>query len=104
MTEVQRYIQKFLGAQKDELAKIGSLFTSTFLVKGAYFLRKGRRSTPGYFIVDVSSFIFQLPARWNLQVIFPGIALKGSKPVRMRDYIAGHLIFLNSALHEKTLN
>ena len=26
-------------------------------------------STPGYFVVDLSSFIFQHPARWNLQAL-----------------------------------
>ena len=96
MSELENYIQKYFGAHEDELADISSFFTSTVLEKNGFFLRKGRRSarlgflqsgiirefidvegkevtkwisTPGYFIVDLSSFMFQLPARWNLQAL-----------------------------------
>jgi len=96
MSELENYIQTFFGAEKDELAKIASFFTCTVLKKNEFFLRKGRRSTrlgflqsgfireyvpvedreitkwistQGYFIVDLSSFIFQHPARWNLQAL-----------------------------------
>lgn len=96
MTELESYIQTFFGAETDDLATISSFFKNTVLEKNDYFLRKGRRSTrlgflqsgfireyvlmddkevtkwistPGYFIVDLSSFMFQHPARWNLQAL-----------------------------------
>lgn len=98
MTELSSYIQNFFGAAEDELNTISSLFHEISLEKDEFFLRKGRRSdrlgflrsgiirefvvidekevtkwisTEGYFIVDLSGFMFQHPARWNLQALSP---------------------------------
>lgn len=96
MTELETHIQNYFGAADDELATIGSFFHEASLEKDEFFLRKGRRcdrlgflrcgivreyvvvdekevtkwiSTEGYFIVDLSGFLFQHPARWNLQAL-----------------------------------
>lgn len=96
MTELETYIRNYFGAAEDELATIGSFFHKASLEKDAFFLHKGRRSdrmgflssgiireyvmvdekevtkwisTEGYFIVDLSGFLFHHPARWNLQAL-----------------------------------
>ncbi|HAM98646.1 MAG TPA: cyclic nucleotide-binding protein [Marinilabiliales bacterium] len=96
MTELEKYIQTYFGVNKDDLTKISSFFKPSALKKGDYFLKTGRHSdrlgfvqsgiirefvfiddkevtkwisTKGYFAVDLSSFIFQLPARWNIQAL-----------------------------------
>jgi len=96
MTELETHIKNYFGAADDELATIGSFFHLDSLEKDEFFLRKGRRSdrmgflrsgivrefvvvdekevtkwisTEGYFIVDLSGFLFQHPARWNLQAL-----------------------------------
>lgn len=96
MTELEKYIQTYFAVQKDELQKIGLVFKRLNLKKGDYFLKTGRNSdrlgfvqsgiirefvnindkevtkwisTKGYFVVDLSSFIFRLPARWNIQAL-----------------------------------
>ena len=96
MTELEKYIQTYFAVNKDDLIKISSFFKPVTLKKGDYFLKTGRHSdrlgfvqtgiirefvfiddkevtkwisTKGYFVVDLSSFIFQLPARWNIQAL-----------------------------------
>ena len=96
MTELEKYIQTYFGASKDDLTKISSFFTPVTLKKGDYFLKTGRHSdrlgfvqtgiirefvfvddkevtkwisTKGYFVVDLSSFVFQQTARWNIQAL-----------------------------------
>lgn len=96
MTELENYIQSHFGVQDEELAKISSYFELIQLKKGDFFLKTGRHSnrlgfvqsgiirefvdiddkeitkwisTKGYFVVDLSSFIFQQRARWNIQAI-----------------------------------
>lgn len=96
MTELEKYIQTFFGAGTDDLTAISTFFKPTVLKKGDYFLKTGNRSdrlgfvqsgiirefihnddkevtkwisTKGYFVVDLASFIFQLPARWNIQAL-----------------------------------
>lgn len=96
MTELEKYIQTYFGVNKDDLTKISSFFKPVILKKGDFFLRTGRHSdrlgfmqtgivrefffiddkevtkwisTKGYFVVDLSSFVFQQTARWNIQAL-----------------------------------
>ncbi len=97
MTELEHYINSYFGIVKpDELAKIVSLFKATTIKKGDYFLKSGKTcaqlsfvqsgllriftrtkdkevtqwiSTKGYFVTDLSSLVFNTPARWNIQAI-----------------------------------
>jgi len=96
MTALENYIQLYFNVATDELARISQFFTPVTLEKGEYFLKAGRFSdrlgfvqsgilreyvvrddeeitkwisTQGYFAVDLASFVFQQPARWNLQAL-----------------------------------
>ena len=96
MTELEKYIQTYFGVNKDDLTKISSFFKPVTMKKGNHFLKTGRQSdrlgfvqsgimreyvdiddkevtkwisTKGYFVVDLSSFIFHQPARWNIQAL-----------------------------------
>jgi CRP/FNR family transcriptional regulator, anaerobic regulatory protein len=96
MTELENYIQTYFGVTNDDLTKISSFFKPATLKKGDYFLKTGRHSdrlgfvqtgimrefvliddkevtkwisTKGYFVVDLSSFVFQNTARWNIQAL-----------------------------------
>lgn len=96
MTELEKYIQTYFGVHSEYLPAIQSLFKPTTLKKGEYFLRSGRHcdrlgfveagimrefvlingkeitkwiSTKGYFVVDLSGFLFQQLARWNIQAL-----------------------------------
>lgn len=94
MTELEKYIQSYFEVSNEDVTKISSFFKPITLKKGDYFLKTGKQSnclgfvqkgifrefivnddkeitkwiaTPGYFVVDLSSFIFHQPARWNIQ-------------------------------------
>lgn len=96
MTELEKYIQTYFGVGNDDLAVISSYFKRITVKKGEYFLKTGAYSnrmgfvqsgilreyvlmgdkevtkwisTKGYFAVDLASFIFKKPARWNLQAL-----------------------------------
>lgn len=97
MTELEQYIHSYFGViQTDELKKISALFKPASLKKGAYFLKTGKAcdklsfirsgllrifvamedkevtqwiSTKGYFVTDLSSLIFENPARWSIQAL-----------------------------------
>lgn len=96
MTELEKYIATYFGVDTEDLGKISSYFKPVTLKKGEYFLKTGKQSdrlgfvqsgivrefiklddreitkwisTSGYFAVDLSSFIFHQPARWNIQAI-----------------------------------
>jgi len=96
MTELEKYIHGYFGVNPDELEKIIAFFTPVTIKKGEYFLKTGRHSdrlgfvqagiirefvlvegkeitkfisTTGYFTVDLASFVFQQPARWNIQAL-----------------------------------
>ncbi len=96
MTELENYIQNYFGVNKEEVTKISSYFKLLHLKKGEFFLKSGRYSdhlgfmqsgimreflntnnkevtkwisTKGYFSVDLASFIFKQPARWNIQAL-----------------------------------
>lgn len=94
MTELEKYIQTYFGVSNNEIIKISSFFKVKTLKKGDYFLKTGKYSdklgfvqsgivrefvdvdgkevtkwisTKGYFVVDLASFVFNQPARWNIQ-------------------------------------
>ncbi len=91
MTELQQYITSYFGVKSESLEQIASLFRPTTLVKGHFLLKTGQNcqqlsfirsgllrifvptergdevtqwiSTQGYFVTDLSSFMFESPAR-----------------------------------------
>lgn len=96
MTELEKYVKTYFGVADEDLTKISSFFKSFTLKKGDYFLKTGRHSdklgfiqtgilrefvfhndkqitkwiaTKGYFVVDLAGFVFQQPARWNIQAL-----------------------------------
>jgi CRP-like cAMP-binding protein len=97
MTELEHYIQSYFGVVNDEdLQLISSLFKLTTIKKGDYLVKSERRcdkmcfvesgllrvfvtteekevtqwiSTKGYFATDLSSFVFEVPSRWNIQAL-----------------------------------
>jgi hypothetical protein len=96
MTELEKYIQTYFGVSNDDLGKISAFFKPTTLKKGEFFQKTGRMadrmgfvqsgivrefvviddveitkwiSTQGYFVVDLASFVFHQPARWNNQAL-----------------------------------
>lgn len=96
MTELEQYIQSYFGIEKENLSVISALFNPSTLHKGDYYLNIGKTcdklsfiksgmlrlyvgvedkevtqwiSTKGYFVTDLSSLIFETPARWNIQAL-----------------------------------
>ncbi len=97
MTELEQYIKSYFGVVNvDDLHTITSLFTSKTLKKGDFLLKSGNKcnklcfiksgllrmyiatenkeitqwiSTKGYFSTDLSSFIFETPARLSIQAL-----------------------------------
>lgn len=96
MTELEKYIQTCFGVAQEDLAQISTFFKPLTLAKGEYYLKTGRYSdrlgfvqsgivreylviddkevtkwisTKGYFVVDLASFQFMQPARWNIQAL-----------------------------------
>lgn len=97
MSELEESIKLHFGIIKpDELEVIISLFEHEIIKKGDFLLTTGKRceklsfiqsgflrifvetekkdvtqwiSTKGYFITDLSSFIFENPARWTIQAL-----------------------------------
>jgi CRP-like cAMP-binding protein len=96
MTELEKYIETNFGVGIDDLTKISTFFKPITLSKGDFYLKAGKYSnrlgfvqsgiirefvavgnkdvtkwisTKGYFAVDIYSFYFQQPARWNIQAL-----------------------------------
>jgi len=96
MTELENYIKNYFGVRNDDLLKISSFFKNESFKKGDYFLKEGRYSDKfgfvqsgffrefltiddkevtkwispkGYFVMDLASFTFRQPARWNIQAL-----------------------------------
>jgi len=96
MTALETYLKTYFGVTTDELKLISSFFKTVALTKGEFFLKAGRLSdrlgfvqsgilreyvvqedkevtkwisTQGYFAVDLASFVFNQPARWNIQAL-----------------------------------
>lgn len=95
MTLAQQ-IQHHFGMSPQEIAKIEGFFHSISIAKGEYLLKEGQYArrmafvekgyiriyahqgekevtqwitTPGYFVMDLASFIFEMPARWNIEAL-----------------------------------
>jgi CRP-like cAMP-binding protein len=97
MTEFEQLLKSSFGlVQSEDLLIISSLFKSESIKKGDFFLKQGKRcerlsfiqegilriyketeerdvtqwiATKGFFLTDVSSFIFEIPARHQIQAI-----------------------------------
>jgi len=97
INELEEYIKSYFGVVKsDELKAISSLFKLTIVKKGEYYLKTGKQSdklsfiqsglmrifvttdekeitqwisSKGYFVTDLSSFVFENPARWTIQAL-----------------------------------
>ncbi|MEM6804084.1 MAG: Crp/Fnr family transcriptional regulator [Bacteroidota bacterium] len=96
MSELVQYIQGYFGIKEENIAKLTPLFQETMLKKGEYFIQKGQQcrnlsfirsgqlrvfnfdgekeitqwiSTQGEFATDLSSMVFDTPARWNIQAL-----------------------------------
>ena len=96
MTELEKYIQTYFGVCQKYLTAISSFFKPKTLNKGDYFLKAGKQSdklgfvqtgilreflsiddkeitkwisTKGNFVVDLASFNFKIPARFNIQAL-----------------------------------
>lgn len=97
MTELEQNIKSYFGViQADSLQSISSRFHLETLKKGAFYLKSGKPctklgfiksgilriykqtedkevtqwiSTPGYFVTDLSSLLFETPARWTIEAL-----------------------------------
>lgn len=96
MSELEQYIQSYFGVSPDDLLIIANHFKPTHLNKGDYYLKTGHNadqlsfisdgilriyvnsndkeitqwiSTKGFFVTDLSSFVFDVAARWNIQAL-----------------------------------
>ena len=96
MTSLEQYIYQNIALSPDDLKAITSYFKSSELKKGDLFARSGRYceklsfiqsgymrvffeandreitqwiSAPGYFMTDLSSYIYRQPGRWNIQAL-----------------------------------
>jgi len=96
MTELQQYIKSYFGVSSNDLKIIQELFFEEDLNKGDFYVKKGHYcnkfsfvkngyfrvfapqnnkdvtqwiSSNGYFITDLSSLVFDTPARWNIQAL-----------------------------------
>lgn len=98
--EIQQYLQQYLGIPPSKLEQIATLFVLQELEKGDFWLRQGQyrgqlsflsagylhyhapapRSgksitqwigSPGAFVADLSTLLFQTPARWNIEALTP---------------------------------
>lgn len=97
MTELEKSITTYFGViSPDDLKTIVSFFRTETYKKGEYFLKRGKScdklsfvqsgflrifvetekkdvtqwiSTKGYFVTDLSSFVFGSPARWTIQAV-----------------------------------
>lgn len=98
MTELENYISNYFEVAHTDLSKVGNLFTEKRIAKGDFFLKIHKYSdqigflksgylriyapdshenkeitqwisATGSFVADLSSFMFQSPARWNIQAL-----------------------------------
>lgn len=96
MDDLQEYIQSYFDVKNEQLATIAARFKYHSIKKHDFLLKKGRQcnqlsfiksgliriyttienkevtqwiSTQGYFVTDLASFIFNTPARWNLEAL-----------------------------------
>jgi len=117
MNELEQYISSYFGViNPQEIEHINKLFKPIELKKGDYILKTGQTctqlafiktglirmyvdlenkevtqwiSSKGYFVTDLSSFIFESPARWNIQALSDAQLFSISK----QDYLnIGNLV------------
>lgn len=96
MTELHQYIQSYFGVQPSDLDQITSLFKLEIIEKDSFFTKEDQNcqklsfvqsgylrvfkymdgkditqwvSSTGEFVTDLSSLIFNAPARWNIQAM-----------------------------------
>lgn len=96
MTALEQYIRSYFGLNAEELSTVASLFKPGYLRKGDHFLKTAHScdklsfiqsgllrvyvttpdkeitqwiSSKGSFVTDLSSLIFDTPARWNIQAL-----------------------------------
>lgn len=97
MNQFQKYLKSYFDVEKENLEKISSYFDLIQFKKNDYYLKENQYSTQlgfvqsgilreftvdesgkeitkwistkGYFVVDLVSFYFQKPARWNIQAL-----------------------------------
>ena len=96
MADLSSFLKETFFTTREELEVIDRYFRKEHLAKGDHFLKAGRLceklafmetgmlrlyleagdkkvtqwiATEGYFMTDLSSFIFQTPARWNMQAL-----------------------------------
>ncbi len=96
MTTFEQQIKNVFGVSNTEMTVIQSFFKPKVLQKGDYFIKSGQTSgnlgflqkgmlrefvvvgdkeitkwisTEGSFVVDLKSFVFKEPARWNMQAL-----------------------------------
>lgn len=96
MNLLEHYIHSYFDVPTSSLSKIASLFKTETLAKGEYFSKTGGKcrrmsfvneglvrifvsledkdvtqwiSKSGYFVTDLSAFMFDEPARWNIQAL-----------------------------------
>jgi CRP/FNR family transcriptional regulator, anaerobic regulatory protein len=95
--DFQSTLQHFFGIPTASVGEISRFFEPISLKKGDFFQKTGRQAdrlgfvegglvreffvdekgrevtkwiaTPGYFVVDIASFLFQQPCRWHLQAL-----------------------------------
>ncbi len=96
MTSLEQYIHQSIALSPENLKAIAGYFKPSELKKGDFFARSGRYceklsfiqsgymrvffeandrevtqwiSPPGYFMTDLSSYIYRQPGRWNIQAL-----------------------------------
>jgi CRP-like cAMP-binding protein len=96
MNALENYIHHYFSIGIDDCKTIATLFKTEQLAKGDFYLKTERQcnklsfiqdglmriyvnlpdaevtqwiGTPGYFITDLSAFLFRNPARWNIQAL-----------------------------------
>jgi CRP/FNR family transcriptional regulator, anaerobic regulatory protein len=96
MNELEQYIKNTFAVTQEDLSKISAQFKKVEIPKGDFFLKAGRLSdrlgfvraglmriyasagdkevtqwisTKGYFVTDLSSFVFHTPSRRNIQAL-----------------------------------
>ena len=97
MNQFQKYLKSYFDVEQENLEKISAHFDLIQLKKNDYYLKENQYSTQlgfvqsgilreftldengkeitkwistnGYFVVDLVSFYFQKPARWNIQAL-----------------------------------
>jgi CRP-like cAMP-binding protein len=96
MQNFNQSLQTYFDLKENDLSKISSYFKSETIEKGEFFLHAGNQckklsfinegilrifnttdgkeitqwiSTPGYFVTEISSFMFETPSRWEIQAL-----------------------------------